>query len=201
VVPALVILMQPGAPHSSRVSAWLPGFLRATGAAVVCVLLAGAASQPSEYQVKAVFLFHFTQFVEWPSTAFDTPADPMVIAVLGADPFGSFLDEVVRDESVDGRPIVVRRYARPEEVGPAHILFISGTEVDQLEQALALLSGRSILTVGEGEDFAARGVMIRFRTLENRVRLRINVGALRSAGLSVSSKLLRSAELVNPDVP
>jgi hypothetical protein len=167
--------------------------------AVLCMLLVGAASHPSEYQVKAVFLFHFTQFVEWPSAAFDAPTDPLVIAVLGADPFGSFLDEVVRDESVDGRPIVVRRYGRAEEVGPAHILFIATSQGDQLQQALELLRGRSILTVGEGEGFAVRGVMIRFRTQENRVRLRINVGALRSAGLSVSSKLLRSAEIVTSE--
>jgi len=174
-------------------------FLRSTVFAVLCLLLSGAASQPSEYQVKAVFLFHFTQFVQWPRTAFDDPGAPVIIAVLGEDPFGSFLDEVVRDENVDGRPIVVRRYGRPGEVGPAHILFIATSENERLEQALALFQGRSILTVGEGEGFAARGVMIRFRTLENRVRLRINVGALRSAGLNVSSKLLRSAEIVTSE--
>lgn len=168
---------------------------------LLCLLLAAPGHHPTEYQVKAVFLFHFTQFVEWPDTAFDDRSAPLVIAVLGEDPFGSFLDEVVRDETVGGRPIVVRRYERAEDVGTAHILFVSSSQTDQLTDALALFRGRSILTVGEGQGFATRGVMIRFRTVDSRVRLRINVGELRSAGLSVSSKLLRLAEIVTSESP
>jgi len=157
-----------------------------------------AQSGPTDYQIKAVFLFNFAQFVEWPASAFSNSQTPLVIGVLGQDPFGSYLDETVRDERVNNRPLVVQRYRRAEDIGTCHILFISRSETSRLGDVLDKVRGRNILTVSDGEGFSARGGIIQFVTTNNKVRLRINLAAARTAGLTISSKLLRPAELVNP---
>lgn len=149
-----------------------------------------------EYQVKAVFLFNFAQFVEWPPEAFAEPQAPLVIGILGTDPFGQSLDDVVRDEMIGLHPLLVRRYSQAEEIDACHILFISESETKQLTTILARLKGRHILTVSDANGFAKRGVMIRFYGDRNRIRLRINLAAAQAARLTISSKLLRPAEIV-----
>ncbi|MBL9216250.1 MAG: YfiR family protein [Opitutaceae bacterium] len=149
-----------------------------------------------EYQVKAVFLFNFAQFVDWPPAAFPSAGSPLVIGVLGEDPFGAALDDAVRGETVASRPLAVRRFRRPADIAECHILFVSRPASARLGEVLAALDGRAVLTVGEADDFAARGGMIHFVTDKSRTRLRINLDAARNAGLTLSSKLLRPAEIV-----
>ena len=158
--------------------------------------LSAQTEAPREYQLKAVFLFNFAQFVEWPPQAFPDAQTPLVIGVLGRDPFGAYLDETVRGERVNNRSLVVQRYGRVEDINTCHILFISRSEGDRLEQILARLRGRSILTVADAEGFALPGVMIRLVTVENKIRLRINLEVAQAANLRISSKLLRTAEIV-----
>ncbi|HKT61784.1 MAG TPA: YfiR family protein [Gemmatimonadales bacterium] len=154
-----------------------------------------AQSSP-EYQLKAVFLFNFAQFVEWPSSTFPAPDTPLVIGVLGDDPFGPYLDDAIRGESVNGRPLLVRRYRDVRDIDTCHILFVSRREQGHLEQVLDSLKGRSILTVSDADRFASLGGMIRFVTDHNRIRLRINLEAAKAANLTLSSKLLRPAQIV-----
>lgn len=158
--------------------------------------LSAEPAAPREYQIKAVFLFNFAQFVEWPPQAFPDAQTPLVIGVLGRDPFGAYLDETVRGETVNNRSLVVQRYGRVEDINTCHILFISRSEGDRLEQILARLRGRSILTVADAEGVAVPGVMIRLVTVENKIRLRINLEVAQAADLRISSKLLRPAEIV-----
>jgi hypothetical protein len=162
-------------------------------ALVLLAVLAGAApplpAAPTEQQVKAVFLFNFSRFVDWPQEAFAAADAPLVIGVLGDDPFGADLDAVVRGESVRGHPLTVRRFASVEQ--------IDHSEQRRLERILDRLAGRSILTVADAEDAARRGVMIHLVTERNRVRLRINLGASEAVGLTLSSKLLRPAQIVD----
>ena len=162
-----------------------------------CLPLNSAENGPSrEFQVKAVFLYNFAQFVEWPADAFESPQSPLIIGILGLDPFGETLDEMVRDDSVNGRPLVVQRFRWVGEVERCHILFISGSETPRAEQILGALQGSSILTVSDSETLARRGGIVRFVVERNRVRLRINLDMAKAAGLNISSKLLRSAETV-----
>jgi hypothetical protein len=165
---------------------------------IFALMLAGSAvaAGPSEYQVKAVFLFNFSQFVDWPASAFASAGAPLVIGVLGDDPFGAALDEAVRGEAVNGRPLEVRRYSTVEEVDHCHILFINIAAKDRLEQALARLRVRQVLTVGDSENFARAGGVIQFVTIDNKIRLQINLDAAKLANLSISSKLLRPAQIV-----
>lgn len=150
-----------------------------------------------EYQLKAVFLFNFAQFVEWPPSTFPKSDAPLVICILGADPFGDYLDETVRGEIVSGRQLVVRRYQRADEASNCQILFISLDQAGHLPDVIESIKGRSVLTVSDVDHFAGRGGMIRFVTEHNRIRLRINLDAARSANLTISSKLLRPAQIVS----
>ncbi len=168
------------------------------------MLLGGAAGLPAqgaraaEYHVKAVFLFNFAQFVEWPRDAFSGPKAPLVIGVLGEDPFEGFLDRTVADEHLGGRPFQVRRYESVDEIQTCHILFISRPEADRPEAILAALKNRPILTVSDAGGFAERGGMVRFVTEQSRIRLQVNLAAVEAAHLTLSSKLLRVAEIVTP---
>lgn len=154
-------------------------------------------AQPSrERQVQAVFLFNFAQFVQWPETSFMTPDSPLIIGVLGHDPYGATLDDVVRGEQVGGRALEVRRFQRVEDAVECHILYVSRSEEARFDRIFAALQGRALLTVGDADGFALQGGMIRFVTERGRIRLRVNLEAAREAGLTLSSKLLRSAEIV-----
>jgi len=151
-----------------------------------------------EKEVKAAFLFNFAQFVEWPGAAFSDAHAPLIIGLLGDDPFGGTLDATVQGETVNGRPLLVQRYRRVEEIKTCHILFISDSEKARLPRIFATLKGRPILTAGDSEGFARSGGMIRFIT-EKRVRFRINREAAAAAGLTISSKMLRAAEILRPE--
>lgn len=155
-----------------------------------------APATVSENQVKAVFLFNFSQFVSWPTEAFERPEAPLVIAVLGVDPFGENLDAAVRGEHVGDRPLEVRRYRSLADIKDCQILFINRSETARLPEIVATLRGRSILTVSDADDAAKLGVIIQFVTENNRIRLRINATAARADGLTISSKLLRPAQIV-----
>jgi hypothetical protein len=158
-----------------------------------------AASAPShtppEYQVKAVFLYHFTRFVDWPDSAFGGAREPLTIGVLGADPFGDYLDSTVKGESKGARRITIKRLSRAAEARGCQILFIGRAQGLDLEPFLAELKDRPILTVGETETFDRSGGMIRFYTDRTRIRLRINLDGVQAAKLTISAKLLRLADL------
>ena len=149
-----------------------------------------------EYQVKAVFLFNFTQFIKWPSSAFTSAQEPFTIGILGDDPFGPFLDQTVKGEKVDGHPIVVRRYHGLKEIKKCHLLFVSNSEFDKIHGIFTELEGRSVLTVGDKEGFVRGGGVVRFVTRENKIRLRVGLEAAKDAHLVISSKILRLAEIV-----
>jgi len=155
------------------------------------------AAVSREYEIKAIFLYNFAQFVDWPPGAFQDEHAPVVIGVLGEDPFGTSLDQAVRGETVNGRPLVVRRFSRIEDVATCHMLFVSRSETARLDRIMSALRGRNVLTVGDTEEFSLRAGMIRFVMENNKVRLRINVDAARAADLAISSKLLRPAEIVS----
>jgi hypothetical protein len=173
-------------------------FLRVLGVALLAFLSFAPlrAATPNEYQVKAVFLYNFSRFVEWPEAAFADPKAPFVVGVFGFDPFGADLDEVVRGESVRGHPLVVRRVRNAADAAGCQILFIHHSEGERLPEVLAAVDRRSILTVSDSADVAKHGVIIRFVTQNGRIRMRIDVDSARAAQLTISSNLLRSAEIV-----
>lgn len=160
----------------------------------------GIAREVSEIDLKTVFLLRFGSFAEWPQEHPVGAAEPFVIGILGSDPFGGRLDRAVQGETIDGHPIHVQRFRHLSEVRDCSILFISSSEANQLPAILAALRGRPVLTVSDIEGFAQAGGMVQFYTQQNRVRLRVNLDAVRDTRLTISSKLLRAAEIVQEGV-
>jgi len=168
-------------------------FLLAVQAGVLAPPLYGQAAQ--EYARRAACIFKLAEFVDWPQEAFPAADSPLVIGILGVDPFGNVLDDIVRNETVKNRKIVVRRYQRLEEIKGCHILFICQSEAGRMEPILSNLKKQSILTIGETENFDRQGGMIRFVTEKNKLQMKINAEAAKAANVTISSKLLRMVEL------
>ena len=160
---------------------------------------AGDVSESSEYLIKAGFIYNFAKFVEWPANAFAQPDSPIVIGVLGTDPFGNTLDRIVEDKKVGTRGFVVRRYKWSKElkdVKECKILFVSASEHTHIDEIVESVKGLPILTVGETPGFAERGGVIRFTLEGNRVRFEVNVDAAHQAELNISSRLLTLAKII-----
>ena len=175
---------------------------RVLSLAVFLILLpatSGAGTKPThEYDLKAAFMFHFAQFVEWPPEALPNGSTPLTIGILGDDPFGKTLDDIVANEAVRGHKLLVRRFQNVDQTDSCHILFISPSESRRLESVLTHLGRRSVLTVGDTKDFAQRSGIIGFVITQKRLRLAVNLAAANAARLTISSKLLRQSEIVGP---
>jgi hypothetical protein len=150
-----------------------------------------------EYAIKAAYLYQFWRYVQWPTDSFVDARAPLVIGVLGPDPFGGILDEVARTKKIEGHSIVIRRMNSMAEYAPCHILFVVGSgNAEQKAQALERLRGTSVLLVGEEPNFTEHGGTINFFFDENRIRFEINAEAAKQDQLKISSKLLSLAKLV-----
>jgi hypothetical protein len=159
---------------------------------------AGDGSDSSEYLIKAGFIFNFAKFVEWPTTAFAQADSPIVIGVLGTDPFGNIIDRIVEDKRVGSRGFVVKRFKWTKDLNlrDCKILFVSASERNHIDEIVQSVKGLPILTVGETPGFAERGGMIRFTLEDNRVRFEVNVEAAHGAELNISSRLLTLAKII-----
>ncbi len=143
-----------------------------------------------EYQIKASYLFNLTQFVEWPDSALPTTNTALVIGILGENPFGSYLEDVVSGEVVGGHPLVIQQNKNVEEIKICHILFINLADPEELRLAIAGLKGQTILTVSDRSDFIQDGGMIRFMTRDSKILIQINPVPVKDVHLIISSKLL-----------
>jgi hypothetical protein len=169
------------------------GFLLLLGASVQ------AQTVPREFQVKAAFLFHFAQFVEWPPTAFAASNSPLCIAVLGDNAFGAAIEETVRGETIQNRKLAVRHFRHLKDVKDCHLLFVSKSETARMNDIVANLKLQPILTVSDLESFTTRGGMIRFFLEGPQLRFEINPDAARQAGLRLSSQLLNLGKIVKSE--
>lgn len=159
-----------------------------------CLLLGQRATSP-EYQVKAAFLYNFTKFVEWLDAR---PGDraPFRLCVLGEDPFGDTLDNIVFGEMVGSRPLLPERIdatERLEDARSCEVVFVCRSERARVRQVLEVVSGAPVLTVSDLPGFLEAGGHIQFVMQEGKVRFAINQAAAERARLRISSKLLRLA--------
>lgn len=154
------------------------------------------ASNSAERQLKAVFLYNFTQFIEWPEGTFDSESDPFIIGILGEDPYNELIEEVVQGEFFEQHPFEVRYYTSIDEALESHILYIKNLDRSVLRKELGKLNASGILTVGDIPDFGKMGGIIGFVTVGGKIRLQINRQAAEQAGLSISPKLLKLADLI-----
>jgi hypothetical protein len=156
-----------------------------------------SAQVSKEYQLKAVFLWRLAQFTQWPADSFENADSPIIVCVLGENPFGDALDAAVRDETAHGRRLLARYYRGLDQVKMCHIVYIAGSVARQTKEIIAGVSGRSILTVSDIEGFTRSfNGMVRFLTEQNKLKLRVNLKAVTAAGLVLDPRLLRAAEIV-----
>lgn len=165
------------------------------GTAVAAMPCVGAqAGQPSEYEVKAAFIHNIAQFVEWPAP---TSTDgPLKLCIVGRDPFGKALD-ALRGKSIHGRVWEVSLVTPGTNLQECRVLFIASSERNNLGQVMEATKGSAVLTVGDSEGYAEKGVMVNFYLEQNRVRFEINAEAASHAGLKISSQLLKLARIVH----
>jgi hypothetical protein len=149
--------------------------------------------QPTEYQLKAAFLFNFAMFVEWPQHAFAERTSPFVIGVLGENPFHDDLAKTLQNKKIDDHPLQVREIHLPVEATNCHLLFISASEKKRLPEVLQSVKGSSVLTVSEIDGFTQEGGMINFVLQGTKVRFQINKETASASGLRISSKLMNLA--------
>ncbi len=152
-------------------------------------------------KVKAAYLYQFTKFVEWPKTAFERDKSPIVIAILGNDPFGTVLDKTVFEKTVRGRRIAIVRigaYGRDSRktLRSCHLLYVASSERHRIREVLDDIDSQNILVVGEGKDHATSGGMIGLVLDSGRITFHVNHEAVKRAGLRMSAKLLRLAKIV-----
>jgi len=157
------------------------------------------SSDSSEYLIKAGFIYNFAKFVEWPTTAFAQPDSPIVIGILGIDPFGPLIDRIVENKKIGARGFVVKRLkwgGDLKDLKECKILFVGASERAHIDELMQIVKTLPILTVGETPGFAERGGVIRFVLEDNRVRFEINVDAAHEADLTISSRLLTLARII-----
>jgi hypothetical protein len=169
--------------------------LRPLACALLLVCTCRLPAQTSlEYQVKAAFLLNFAKFVDWPPAAFTNSESPIAICILGKDPFGRAIDDLVQGEVVTGRKLIVRRISQAPAAQTCQIVFTEQTGKDTAELLSSL--GPGVLTVGEGDDFVRQGGIIGFLIDSRHVRFDIDQKAAELADLKLSSKLLAVARAV-----
>lgn len=159
---------------------------------------AGFGAEPTltKHQVEAVFLLNFAKYADWPEAAFTNASAPIVIGVLGTDPFGDDLRRRVEGKTINGRSLIIKYLTAGAEISGCHILFVSDSEAARAEEILGRAGTLPILTVGEGEPFAQNGGIISFVLKNGKVRLEIDLVAARKAQVTLSSKLLAVADVV-----
>jgi len=154
------------------------------------------SSATGEYEVKAAFLFHFAQFVEWPPEAFKEADSPLTYCTVGEDAFRGALDESVKGKRIGNRQLRVRHLGEQEPIDGCQVLFIAGVHKMRQTDELATVRGRPVLTVGETEQFVQDGGIIGFLLVEKKVRFEINLESAEKSGLKISAKLLALAKTV-----
>jgi hypothetical protein len=155
-----------------------------------------SSAESSEYLIKAGYVYNFAKLVEWPA-AVARRGQPIVIGVMGNDAFAGVLDRAVNGKKIDDRPLLVRRLKNKNarDCG-CQILFLAASEGAWANDVIQSQAASSVLTIGEVPDFANRGGIIALMLQDSKVRFKVNVDAAAQAGLSISSRLLALATVV-----
>lgn len=155
------------------------------------------AGVPTEDEVKAAFLYNFTKFIEWPDKAFSSPRDPLVVCVWDNQILQELADRTFQGRTTGIRHFLVRGDNESRNPEGCHLLFLGSKDPDRLNQDLAAVHGRPILTVGDAPGFCAAGGMIGLYQEGRRLRFEIKVSVGEAEGLKFNSNLLQLARLVN----
>ena len=146
------------------------------------------ADELPEYRLKAAFLYNFIMFTEWPASTGNT----LSVCVSGNDPFGAELD-ALQGKVAGARTLAVQRKAGGDSLKGCQVVFIAPSAIESLPRLLAGLRGQPTLTIADSPGALHQGVVLNLAVQNSRVSFQASVPAARSAGLILSSKLLRLA--------
>lgn len=152
-----------------------------------------AAAQPvSEADVKAAYLFNFTRFVDWPA---GTPGatQPFKLCVVADRRMTALIEQTMAGEEVKDRSSQTMVPSSVDDARRCQILYVGRGHLGRARALLAGVRDQPVLTVSDGDRFAAGGGMIQFVREEENVRFIVNLEAARASGLAISSRLLRVA--------
>lgn len=156
-----------------------------------------AESVSKEYQLKAAFIYNFTKFViAWPTNHLVTKAAPITIGVLGKNPFGDELANVVADRKANGHPFLIKLITADGDPKSVDVLFVAQGQEDLLKGDWSALHASGVLTIGESDIFSARGGLINFTTEADRIRFEVNLIEAEKSGFKFSSQMLKVAQIV-----
>ncbi len=165
---------------------------------ILLLLLLSAFTSPlentEEYNVKAAFIYKFTNYIEWETPV---PAGEFTIGVIGSSPIIKSLEQIARTKTVNYKKIVVKHFNEPEEIAGCQILFVSQNTSSPLSSILIAAPQKGTLVISEKPGYCAMGTGINFVVIDNKLKFEANPKAIYSAGLSASSQLLKLAIIVN----
>jgi hypothetical protein len=182
----------------------MPGHCRGTWIHYWCLWLAACASpyawpqaeQTIHYPLKLAFIYNVTKFVEWPPAAFSSPSAPVVICIMGHDPFPEDAERELRSRTSGGRPVEIRKLAIADDPGVCHVVFICDSELKNTTRILTRAENTIALTIGESQGFGAQGGVVNLVIHDANVHFEINTGAAERKHLIISSRLLALARIV-----
>lgn len=178
----------------------VPGPRFAVAAPTLAVTTAPLAASVPEYNAKAGYLLLFARYTRWPASSFASPRDPIVVAVLGDNPFGDVLERTLEGQTQDGRAFVARLVATPAEAAQAHVVFVARGQARAQAEWFAVLRDRPVLLVADGPEGLAQGATIAFATESGprgqRLRFEASAAAAGRVGLRLESPLLSAARRV-----
>ena len=167
-----------------------------TFAIAAAIIPMEAPAQVSEYQVKAAFLFNFAKFVQWPEQSFKTPAAPIVICILGKNPFGTTLEDTIKGKTAGGRTLKVLPVSDAQPPCSCQILFVASSERKRFRSIVRNLKDAGVLSVGEADEFTGDGGVVNFNVERGNINLEINTAAAEYTGVHISAKLLSLSHVV-----
>ncbi len=151
-----------------------------------------ADKKPTDYRIKAAFIYNFLKFIEWPANLHECS---LTLCIFGDDPFGNNI-KILEGKHFGDKEILVKYISSIQDVKEGDILFIASSEKRNIKPLIDTISGLSILTVGDTKKYSENGVIINFYIERSKVRFKINVDTANRAGLKISSKLLNLAKIV-----
>lgn len=162
------------------------------------LILVSASAQLDEYTIKAVFIEKLTRFIEWPKESFmEDTTKSFNIVILGNNPFGDKLEKIYSNRKIRNKQVIINYINSPKNIPDCHLIFISNSMENKLDEILSQTKDKPILLVGDTKNYSKKGVYINFYTETNKISFEINEAALKQSGLKISHLLLRQARVIN----
>jgi hypothetical protein len=145
---------------------------------------------PSEYALKAAFVYQFLSYVTWPPNKAGNGS--IVIGIVDAPELFNNLAALARNQPAEARAIDVRNVPRDGNTDGLHVLFVNARAEGMADELLQAAVSDGVLTITESVPRPADSI-INFEVIDNKVRFDVALGLARENGLDVSARLLQVA--------